>query len=98
MHFLPMIGRWSDHRRGRTPWPVSERICGDLRLCRDPLPFAELIGVGQRTVTEAVARDTDAANGPIDPMQHSLVIDVNDARVKPVGDTLSAGEVFRDDR
>src|ERR1700730_8362780 len=77
--------------------PASERICGDPRPCRDPLPFAELIGVGQRAVTEAVAGDTDAANRAIDPMQHGLIVDVNDAGMNSVSDALGAGEIGRDD-
>ena len=47
----------------------SERVGGNLRPRRDPLPLAELIGVGQRAVTEAVAGDADAADRAIDPVQ-----------------------------
>src|ERR1700730_4786191 len=51
----------------------------------------------QLAVTDAVAGDTDAANRAIDPMQHGLVIDVNDAGMNSVGDALGAGKIGRDD-
>ena len=44
---MPHLGRL------RVTW--SEWIGRNLRAGRDPLPLAELIGVGQRAVIEAIA-------------------------------------------
>ena len=73
----------------------SERIGRNLRPRRDPLPLAELIGVTHRAVTEAVSGGAHAADRAIDPVHHRLVVDVDDARVKSVGDALGAREIGR---
>src|SRR6202030_4328099 len=97
----PLVKRWPDDqwRRAR-PCPRrqgSEWIRRNLRSRRDPLPLAELIGVTHRAVTEAVAGGAHAADRPIDPVHHRLVIDVDDARVKSVGDALGARKIGRND-
>src|ERR1700730_9327425 len=48
----------------------SEWVGGDLRSRRNPLPLAELVGVGQRAVTETVARGPNAADRAVDPVHH----------------------------
>jgi hypothetical protein len=75
----------------------SERVGGNLRPRRDPLPLAELIGVADRAVCEAVSGDAKAADRGVDAIQHRLVVDVHDAGMKSVGDALGAGEIGRDD-
>ena len=64
-----------------------------MRPRGDPLPLAELIGIAHCAVTEAVSGVADAADGPIDTVHYSLVVDVDDARVKSVGDALGACEI-----
>ena len=75
----------------------SEQVGGNLRPCHDPLPLAEQVGIAHSAVTEAVAGVAKAADRAIDPVQHRLIVDVDDARVKPVGDALGAGEICRGD-
>src|ERR1700737_1553622 len=75
----------------------SEWVGGNLRPRRDPLPLAEQIGVAHRAVTEAVAGVADSADRAIDPVQDRLIVDVDDAGVKPVGESLGAGEIGRED-
>ena len=75
----------------------SERVGGNLRPRGDPLPLAEQIGVAHRAVSEAVSGVAKAADRAIDSVQHRLIVDVDDARVKPVGDALGAGEICRGD-
>ena len=56
----------------------SERVGGNLRPRRDPLPLAELIGVAHRAVPKAVAGGAHAADRAIDTMHNCLVVDVDD--------------------
>ena len=58
------FGRQCEGRMARLPHPGSERVGGHLRARRDPLPFAELIGVGQRSVTKTVAEMPTPPIGP----------------------------------
>src|ERR1700722_16412617 len=93
----PEIKQWPDGRPRRAcPCPRphgSKRIGRNLRPRRNPLPLAELIGVTHRAMTEAVSGGTHAADGAIDPVHHRLIVHVDDAGVKSVGDALGAREI-----
>src|SRR5258708_12392111 len=56
----------------------SERVGGNLRPRRDPLPLAEQIGVAHRTVAQTVAAVATAPHPPIQPVHHRLAVLVDD--------------------
>jgi hypothetical protein len=57
------------------------------------LPLAELIGIAYRAVVKAVAGDASATDWAVDTMHGRLVIIVDNARVKCIGNALSPCDV-----
>lgn len=84
-----LFGLWhaGRHRRG------SERLSGDLVPSGDPLPCAELVGVGERAVVEPVAGVAGSPDRSVHLVQHRLVVDVHHPSAQPLGDALLAGQV-----
>lgn len=60
---------------------------------RDPLPLAELIGVAHRAMTGMVSGGANAADRTIDTVDYPLVVDMDNPRMKSVGDALGACEI-----
>src|SRR5277367_2614988 len=72
---------------------VLERVGRDGLSRGDPLPFGELIGIGERAVAIPITGRSVPADRPIHLVQDGLIVDMDDPAVQLIGDALCADEI-----